>query len=137
MLTTLSSFFFIFSIFTEVALARHRSREKRFGPSPANNYTSGYGKGGGLFGWLRRRRTVASGNILPEHTHPDQLETRKSYGTDATAVGHELPSYSKYGDHAAYPQAVTTHEPPYPISPQHPVPPPAGYRYDDGVYERV
>lgn len=29
------------SIVTQLLLARHRKREKRYGPSPANNYTSG------------------------------------------------------------------------------------------------
>lgn len=133
------SFFFIFSIFTEIALGRHRSREKRYGPSPANNYTSGYGSGGGLFGWLRRRRTAASGNILPEHTHPEQLETRQSYGTEATAVGYELPGYNKHGEynHAAYPQSGAKYDTPYPTSPRHPVAQPSSYRYDDGVYEQM
>ncbi|KAJ6164702.1 hypothetical protein N7470_003374 [Penicillium chermesinum] len=34
-------FFFLVSVFFQVLLARHHKREKRFGPSPANGYTSG------------------------------------------------------------------------------------------------
>ena len=37
-------FFFIFSAIAEVFLARNHRREKRFGPSPHNNYTSGSGR---------------------------------------------------------------------------------------------
>ncbi|KAL9125746.1 MAG: hypothetical protein Q9217_005093 [Psora testacea] len=35
---------FAISIFLQVALSRSHKREKRYGPSPANNYTSGSGK---------------------------------------------------------------------------------------------
>ncbi|KAI1827948.1 hypothetical protein F4861DRAFT_296148 [Xylaria intraflava] len=48
--------FFLLSAFMEVVLVRHRRKEARFGPSPANNYTSGYAKRGGLFSRFRRRK---------------------------------------------------------------------------------
>lgn len=35
---------FLISAALEIVLSRARKREKRYGPSPANNYTSGYGK---------------------------------------------------------------------------------------------
>ncbi|KAI9832287.1 MAG: hypothetical protein M1819_004465 [Sarea resinae] len=35
---------FIVSALLQLALARHHQKEKRFGPSPANNYTSGTGR---------------------------------------------------------------------------------------------
>lgn len=95
-------FFFIFSILTEVALARHHRKEKRFGPSPANNYTSGYGShttgataagagagaaatSGGLFSRLfHRNRDVdatADENMLPKHTTPGELGGRPDTAT--------------------------------------------------------
>ena len=40
----LCSILFLISAALEIVLSRARKREKRFGPSPANNYTSGYGK---------------------------------------------------------------------------------------------
>jgi hypothetical protein len=67
------SFFFIFSILIEVALVRHRRKEHRFGPGPANDYTEGYGKKRRGFFGRRKRNTGLSANALPEHTHPNQL----------------------------------------------------------------
>ncbi|KAI0011172.1 hypothetical protein F4779DRAFT_245420 [Xylariaceae sp. FL0662B] len=121
--------FFVFSALLEVVLVRHRRKESRFGPSPANNYTSGYGKRRGIFGLFRRRQTAEDNmdpNVLPEHTHPDQV--RPSYNTETTAVGHE-PTHNKYGDSSfqhdgqvAYPETGAAQ--------------PAGYRYNDGTYTR-
>ncbi|ORY71242.1 uncharacterized protein BCR38DRAFT_316078, partial [Pseudomassariella vexata] len=92
-------FFFFFSILVEIVLVRHRRKEARFGPSPANNYTSGYGGRKGKFlGLFKRRGTTATENpnALPLHTTPDQV--RPSYGTETTAVGPEPTTYNKYGD---------------------------------------
>jgi hypothetical protein len=71
--TLLHSIFFIFSALIEFALIRHRRKEHRFGPSPANGYTEGYAKKRRGFGFRRKRNTDLSGNALPEHTHPNQL----------------------------------------------------------------
>ncbi|KAI1735078.1 hypothetical protein F4680DRAFT_315546 [Xylaria scruposa] len=88
--------FFLLSAFMEIVLVRHRRKESRFGPSPANNYTSGYGSRGGFFGRFRRRKgseeQVMNPNVLPEHTHPDQV--RPSYTTEGTNGAH----YNKYGE---------------------------------------
>ncbi|KAI5865465.1 hypothetical protein GGS23DRAFT_427716 [Durotheca rogersii] len=113
--------FFILSAILEVVLVRHRRKEQRFGPSPANDYTSGYARRKGLFGRFRRRKTVETTNAdgLPEHTHPDHL--RQSYNTETTAVGHEPATYNKYqhDGQVAYPETGTavTHSQP------------AGFRY--------
>ncbi|KAI1391020.1 uncharacterized protein F4822DRAFT_395217 [Hypoxylon trugodes] len=113
--------FFVFSALLEVVLVRQRRKEQRFGPSPANNYTSGYAKRRGLFGLFRRKQTAdtTDPNVLPEHTHPDQM--RPSYNTETTAVGPEPTTYSKYGydGQTAYPETgtATAHTQP------------AGYRY--------
>lgn len=124
-LTTSPSVFFIVSALTELALGRHRKKEQRFGPSPANNYTSGYGAGPkrGLFGLRRKNRADTDGlgdpNALPLHTSPDQVRT--SYNTEATRVGEGSP-YNKYGE-AGYPGdgvPTTAHQPTQP--------------YGDGTY---
>lgn len=102
---TLGSFFFVFSPFITLGLVRHRLKERRYGPSPANNYTSGYGgrrKGFGLFGRSRKHTAGTdmddNSNALPHHATPDDM--RNSYGTDHTHVGSGYGglSGSKYGD---------------------------------------
>lgn len=66
--------------------ARHHKREKRFGPSPANNYTYGRSRGRGLF-W-RRNKNNSDANIadtLPGHPAPQDVElgtnTEKANGS--------------------------------------------------------
>jgi hypothetical protein len=88
-------------MFIEYALLRQRRREKAFGPSPNNNYTSGPPKRNF---WRRKTKsgsTYAGGSLeeqkpdaLPQHTTPDDI--RPSYATDTTAVGYE-PVQQKYG----------------------------------------
>ncbi|KAK4157646.1 hypothetical protein C8A00DRAFT_29492 [Chaetomidium leptoderma] len=82
--------FFALSPFLSLALVRHHRKEKRFGPSPANDYTEGSG-GRARFNFfgLGRKRTVAdksqNPNTLPVHTTPDDM--RHSYATEQTRVG--------------------------------------------------
>ncbi|KAI1754630.1 hypothetical protein F4782DRAFT_38738 [Xylaria castorea] len=110
--------FFLLSAFVEVVLVRHRRKEQRFGPSPANNYTSGYAGRGGFFGRFRRRKgseeQVMNPNALPEHAHPDQV--RPSYaGTEGTNGAHYNNKYGEsgfqhegqtaYPDRTSYPSA--------------------------------
>lgn len=42
---------FLIAALVQIALGRHHKKEKRFGPSPANNYT----RGSGIKFWQRRR----------------------------------------------------------------------------------
>ncbi|UZP44440.1 hypothetical protein NXS19_012252 [Fusarium pseudograminearum] len=106
--------FFILSILVEVALARHHRKEKRFGPGPTNDYTSGYGAKGGFFSRIfRRRKNTAAGNddALPEHAHPDQLDTyRQSHATDRTAVNNfpDDNAYNKYENNPLATRSQTT-----------------------------
>ncbi|CAF3443511.1 unnamed protein product [Fusarium graminearum] len=148
--------FFILSILVEVALARHHRKEKRFGPGPTNDYTSGYGAKGGFFSRIfRRRKNTAAKNddALPEHAHPDQLDTyRQSHATDRTAVNNfpdDNNAYNKYennplgyqepnhGRQDGYGQ-IHYPEPQYGVT-QPPVRQAENpnYRYDDGVYDRA
>jgi len=121
-------FFFLFSAITELALARHRQKEKRFGPGPHNDYTSGSGRRRrGLLGWFGRRRNhvpaTANENSLPEHTHPDQV--RDSCATETTQVGrgNEGVPTRKYGE------SEHRHS-----GPEGAALPPGNHGYDDGVY---
>ncbi|KAM5342592.1 hypothetical protein ACJ41O_013558 [Fusarium nematophilum] len=142
--------FFVFSILMEVALARHHRKEKRFGPSPANNYTSGYGSKGGFFGRLFRRKKAddaEDGTTLPEHTHPDQLnDMRQSHATERTAVNnYPDDTYNKYDNNGfSYQDGNLSRQDGYGQihypEPEHGVTHPPqnqNYRYDDGVYDRA
>jgi len=100
--------FFLLSIPVELALIRHRKREKAFGPSPNNGYTAGSPR---RRFWQRKPKNVAvyeKGNpdALPHHTAPSDV--RDSYATDTTAVGAagEAP-INKYGNTAPYGSATT------------------------------
>lgn len=100
---TYRSAFFLFSFFSELAMIFQRRREKAFGPSPKNNYTSGTEK---RKFWQRKQKCdsgYSDGGLeaqkrapdsLPEHNTPGDM--RQSYQTDTTAVGHE-PVHNKYG----------------------------------------
>lgn len=89
---------------------RHHKRERAFGPSPANNYTTG-STGRRRF-WQRnhnKRNAALAGGALAAHEkrHPDSLPThstpadvRTSYQTDNTAVGTEPIAHHKYGQEA-------------------------------------
>ncbi|KAH6892121.1 hypothetical protein B0T10DRAFT_483064 [Thelonectria olida] len=105
--------FFCISILVTVGLARHHHREKRFGPSPQNNYTSGYGKTGGFFSKLFRRKnrqTTDPDNVLPSHPLPDvntDYNNRASHGTERTAVDaadQQEGIYNKNDAGYGYPQ---------------------------------
>ncbi|KAI0540135.1 hypothetical protein GGR58DRAFT_462477 [Xylaria digitata] len=117
--------FFLISAFLEVVLVRHRRKEHRFGPSPANNYTSGYTKRGGFFGRFRRNKgpeeEAINPNVLPKHTQPDEL--RPSYNTESTAGPH----YNKYGESGFQHDGQTA----YPDRTSYPA---AGQQYGDGTY---
>ncbi|KXL48821.1 hypothetical protein M433DRAFT_376258 [Acidomyces richmondensis BFW] len=45
----IAAFLFLCTAAMQVTLVRRHKKEKRYGPSPSNNYTSGYGKRRGLF----------------------------------------------------------------------------------------
>ncbi|KAK8924673.1 hypothetical protein VCV18_005095 [Metarhizium anisopliae] len=131
--------FFIFSMLMEVALVRHHRKEKRFGPSPGNNYTSGYARRG-FFSRFRRGKDAApldEASRLPEHTHPDQLDhTRQSYGTENTAVNHDGPAdyYKQEGGYGFQTHGTTGG---WHTAPQTSGAPARNYKYEDGIYERA
>ncbi|KAK0674105.1 hypothetical protein QBC41DRAFT_388309 [Cercophora samala] len=105
-------FLFAISCVVNLALARHRKRERRFGPSPANDYTAGYGKKNRFSALFGRRRGAQhpaglgpDPNALPVHTTP--AEVRNSYGTDNTRVA----SNQGYGGLAAQKYEQPLHSP--------------------------
>ena len=57
----IGAFLFLCTAVMQVMLVRHHKKEKRLGPSPDNNYTSGYGKKrGGLFGRKNKKNNDAA-----------------------------------------------------------------------------
>lgn len=84
----------------EVVLVRHRKKEQRYGPSPANDYTSGSGRKPGFFASLRGKGSGhpdadLMNNKLPEHASPSDI--RDSYTTEQTRVGG-VGSYNPYNE---------------------------------------
>ena len=71
----LFSFFFLVSILFQVLYARHHTREKRFGPSPANGYTYGT-QGRSLFRRNKKNNpeTGSGDDMLPGHPTPHDVE---------------------------------------------------------------
>lgn len=55
------SFFFLVAALIQLLLHREHRRDKRYGPSPANNYTSGAGRRAGLFRRKNRDGTALTG----------------------------------------------------------------------------
>ena len=96
LITLSSSFLFILTAILQFLLIRHHKKEKRYGPSPSNNYTSGAGR---KPFWKRNRNKRA--------TRDAELATAPAAGgygrpshdtgyTDTTMVGAGAPE-PKYG----------------------------------------
>lgn len=120
---------------------RHHRKEKRFGPSPNNNYTSGYAKKRGIFSRFSRRKAPADDEQgLPHHPAPDAYDNRQSYATETTAVNNPVPVGQAYGGDNLHNKPLA-HEMPqqggvdYATHGTHAQPQPANYRYNDGVYD--
>lgn len=130
------SVFFLLSILVEVALVRHHRKEKRFGPSPNNDYTSGYAKKGLLSRVFRRNKQPKTDTLPIEHAHPAQL--RQSDGTERTAVADDnIPGHTKYESGYGYEATpeVYNNQPTRPLS-QAPLQT-QNHGYEDGVYTRA
>ena len=109
-----SSVLFIISALLQVWVARHHRKEKKYGPSPANNYTSGYGK---RKFWQRKSKTprtrdaemapVAAGaagapttNHLSSGPGTASYDTRPSVETGYTGTTQTTDQYG--GSHNKY-----------------------------------
>lgn len=75
---------FVISFFLQIPMTRSHKREKRFGPSPANGYTSGSTRN--RF-WRRGKKTNpdTTGNALPGHPTPGDIEGGYKADADASA----------------------------------------------------
>ena len=100
MLTNLSVLFLLSAVM-EILLNRHHKKEKKFGPSPSNNYTSGTGKKQPF--WQRQKKTktrdaelgaVGAGTAAVEEKHHHHSKSmRPSHDTtvtDSTAAAPEV-----------------------------------------------
>lgn len=75
LLISLFSFLFLISAILQVLLGRHHKKEKRYGPSPSNDYTAGTGKKQPF--WKRKTKTkrdaelgvVGAGAIAADEKH--------------------------------------------------------------------
>ena len=100
----IGAFLFLITAAMQVALVRHHKKEKRYGPGPKNNYTSGFGK---KKFWQRKPKNTttrdaemaggAGGLAVPAHH-----DNRASYETGTTV-----------GNNAALHDKTSTTEPPY------------------------
>jgi hypothetical protein len=115
-----SSFLFLFSALTQLWLARHHQREKRYGPSPKNNYTSGSGGS-----WFKRRRAAKAGKTtahkdaelgavggagLAAHhlQHADAVRTSHETGYTGTTAGGTYTGEKYENTHAPAQPAIPT-----------------------------
>ena len=102
------SILFLISAALEIVLSRARKREKRYGPSPANNYTSGYGK---QRFWKRKNNqnkahkhedaelgAVGAGALIAEEKHHRNNHNDGRISDDTAMTGTTAPvADSAYG----------------------------------------
>ncbi|KAG8531437.1 uncharacterized protein KY384_003066 [Bacidia gigantensis] len=80
----IGAFLFAISVISQIALSRSHKREKRYGPSPSNNYTSGSGK---RRPWQRKKKAATRDTELgaagPGGFNNDHKRTSDMTGTTA------------------------------------------------------
>ena len=124
-LTKHDSVLFLISAVLQVALSRSHKREKRYGPSPANNYTSGSGK---RKPWQRKNKAMQDAELGAVGAGALASEKDDKRGSDLTGTTAPVaePTYggpnSKYAaneptlpvHHAGYmPQTTGVTDEPY------------------------
>lgn len=77
----LNIFLFLITAVLQVFLVKHHRKEKRYGPSPSNNYTAGLGKGK-----FWKRNKAAKGTRDAEMATAGNAPGRISHDTDMTGV---------------------------------------------------
>jgi len=112
---------FFLSALVQLALARHHKKEKRFGPSPANNYTSGrgtrfFGRRGRKNRGLRDPEVAAgAGTLATGPTHDVRPSHDTAYtGSTVAAGGPYEPTHKPLigGYHTAPTTTYPTHSTP-------------------------
>lgn len=114
----IAALLFLITAAMQLLLVRNHKKEKRYGPSPSNNYTSGSGKRG-LFGRKNKKAKntnsayndtelgAAGAGVAPAALAADHHDYRPSHETGSTAVGGNSP-YEKnstidpHGGHAPH-----------------------------------
>jgi hypothetical protein len=99
-ISILNIFFFIVTAAVQVLLARHHQKEKRYGPSPSNNYTSGSGRS--PF-WKRRTgktynthdTEMATTGITKKSQETGMTGTTMNHGDIVNEPKHGQPGYGK------------------------------------------
>ncbi|CAD0084980.1 unnamed protein product [Aureobasidium vineae] len=108
---------FLFTALMQLALMRHHKKEKRFGPSPSNDYTSGTAPKRGLF--VRKPKTVPTDdyaekgvigtnpNPLPVgHTirpsHDTAYSGNTAVGANPTVIQKEGLTHDGHAPHVGY-----------------------------------
>ncbi|TKX23225.1 hypothetical protein C1H76_4292 [Elsinoe australis] len=90
-------FLFLALAFMQVFLVRHHKKEKRFGPSPDNNYTSGTGR---RWPWQRKKNAAAvgagAGAYGARDTEMGGVDTRPSHDTAYTGSTMAAPPQTGY-----------------------------------------
>lgn len=115
--------FFLITALMQLALIRHHKKEKRYGPSPANNYTSGTGSRRGMFG--RKPKTTSDGaemgvagagagyaagsTIRPSHDTETTFVGNTANGTNPTVIQKEGLTHDGHAPHVGYNPHDTTH----------------------------
>nr|POE46978.1 hypothetical protein CFP56_00310 [Quercus suber] len=117
---------FLITAAVQVLLVRSHKKEKRFGPSPSNNYTSGYGKKRSLFSRNKKDKNLEKDNELGmtgaavgagglAAGHPDTRPSHETGYTGSTVAGTTAndkldsgvpPTHSTHGGYYTQPQGT-------------------------------
>ncbi|KAK4507418.1 hypothetical protein PRZ48_001153 [Zasmidium cellare] len=104
----IGAFLFLITAAMQVALVRHHKKEKRYGPSPSNNYTSGYGK---RKFWQRKPKnnTTRDTELGAGGLAAPGPDMRPSHETGTTIGNNNAAAYDKdayapaaHGAHSSY-----------------------------------
>ena len=102
----IAALLFICTAVMQIMLVRHHKKEKRYGPSPSNNYTSGYGK---KFGFGRKKKTTPLANKDTElgAVPPGSAHSGGAYSGGEYNAGAPVHGAPVHGGHSGYYTAPT------------------------------
>ena len=100
-------FLFLLSVAFNFMLVKHHQKEKRYGPSPTNNYT----KGKGRKPFWRRNKKATKGTRDAEMATAPAAGRFSNDGTtlNGSHYGHTEPKYGQPGYGHTHPQAATNY----------------------------
>ncbi|KAK6001183.1 hypothetical protein QM012_003266 [Aureobasidium pullulans] len=105
---------FLFTALMQLALMRHHKKEKRYGPSPSNDYTSGSAPRRGLF--VRKPKTVPADDYAEKGvvaapvaagttvrpSHDTAYSGNTAVGSNPTAIQKEGLTHDGHAPHVGY-----------------------------------